>query len=162
MLALFLQNFILITKKTPFNWLQLSTSWVLLGVQLAGQRGDDPLRYYLLAHSLNTKNLYLCVTCVFTMAYIWKPNCRGILIGYNGILKSFSKDTTDFVVCQLLLFERISIDVYAGKAGVLILAFFDLSCFLILYLDCFHMVMLIGVLMHWSALPSTLSSWFSR
>ena len=62
-------------------------------------------------------------------------------------LKSFSKNTTDFVVCQLLLFERISIDAYAGKAGVLILAFFDLSCFLILYLDCFHMVMLIGALM---------------
>ena len=37
-------------------------------------------------------------------------------------LKSFLKDTTDFVVCQLLLFERISIDVYAGKAGMLILA----------------------------------------
>ena len=162
MLALFLQNFILITKKTPLNWLQLSTSWVLLGVQLAGQRGDDSLRYYLLAHSLNTKNLYLCVTCVFTTAYIWKPNCWGILIGYKGVLKSFSKDTTDFVVCRLLLFERISIDVYTGKAGMLILAFFDLSCFLILYLDCFHMVMLIDVLMRWSALPSTLSSWFSR
>ena len=44
-------------------------------------------------------------------------------------LKSFSKNTTDFVVCQLLLFERISIDAYAGKAGVLFLAFFDLSCF---------------------------------
>ena len=67
---------------------------------------------------------------------------------YNGILKSFSKDTTDFVVCRLLLFKHISIDAYVGKAGVLILAFFDLSCFLILYLDCFHMVMLIGVLMH--------------
>ena len=79
------------------------------------------------------------------MAYIWKPNCRGILIGYNGILKSFSKDTTDFVVCQVLLFQCISIDVYAGKAGVLILAFFDLSCFLILYLDYFHMTMLLGV-----------------
>ena len=76
-----------------------------------------------------------------------KSNCRGILIGYNGILKSFSKDTTYFVACQLLLFERISFDAYAGKAGVLILAFFDLSCFLVLYLDCFHMVMLIGVLM---------------
>ena len=162
MLALFLQNFILVTKKSPFNWLQLSTSWVLLGVQLAGQHGDDSLRYYLLAHSLNTKNLYLRVTCVFTTAYIWKPNCRGILIGYNGILKPFSKDTTDFVVCRLLLLERISIDAYAGKAGVLILAFFDLSCFLILYLDCFHMVMLIGALMRWSALPSTLSSWFSK
>ena len=156
MLALFLQNFILITKKTPFNWLQLSTSWVLLGVQLAGQRGDDSLPIYLLAHSLNTKNLYLRVTCVFTTAYIWKLNCRGILIGYNGILKSFLKDTTDFVVCRLLLFEHISIDVYVGKAGVLILAFFDLSCFLILYLGCFHMVKLIGILMHWSALPSIL------
>ena len=62
-------------------------------------------------------------------------------------LKSFSKDTTDFVVCRLLLFERISFDAYAGKAGVLNLAFFDLSCFLILYLDCFHMVMSIGMLM---------------
>ena len=62
-------------------------------------------------------------------------------------LKSFLKDTTDFVVCRLLLFRRISIDAYAGKAGMLILAFFDLLCFLILYLDYFHMVMLIGVLM---------------
>ena len=62
-------------------------------------------------------------------------------------LKPFSKNTTDFVVCRLLLFEHISIDAYTGKAGVLILAFFDLSCFLILYLVCFHMVMLIGVLM---------------
>ena len=156
MLALSLQNFILIMKKTPFNWL------VLLGVQLAGQCGDDSLRYYLLVHSLDTKNLYLCITCVFTTAYIWKLNYRGILIGYNGILKSFLKETTDFVVCRLLLFERISIDAYTGKAGVLILAFFDLLCFLILYLDCFHMVMLIGVLMRWSALPSTLGSWFSR
>ena len=68
-------------------------------------------------------------------------------MGYNGILKSFLKDTTDFVVCRLLLFERISIDAYTGKAGVLILAFFDLSCFLILYLGDFHMVMLIGMLM---------------
>ena len=85
-LALFLQNFILITKKTPFNWLQLSTSWVLLGVQLAGQCGGNSLHYYLLAHSLSTKNLYLCVTCVFTMAYIWKQNSWGILLGYNGIL----------------------------------------------------------------------------
>ena len=48
---------------------------------------------------------------------------------------------------QVLLFEHISIDVYVGKAGMLILALFDLLCFLILYLDCFHMVMLIGVLM---------------
>ena len=62
-------------------------------------------------------------------------------------LKSFLKDTTDFVVCRLL-FERISIDAYAGRAGMLILAFFDLSCFLILYLGYFHMVMLIGMLMH--------------
>ena len=46
-----------------------------------------------------------------------------------------------------LVAERITFDAYAGKAGVLILAFFDLSCFLILYLDCFHMVMLIGMLM---------------
>ena len=149
-------------KKTPFNWLQLSTSWVLLGVQLAGQRGDDSFLYYLLAYSLNTKNPYLRVTYVFTMAYIWKPNSRGILLGYNGILKSFSRDTTDFVVCQLLLFECISIDVYTGKAGVLILAFFDLSCFLIVYLGCFHMVMLIGMLMCWSTLPSAFSSWFLR
>ena len=162
MLALFLQNFTLIKKKTPFNWLQLSTSWVLLGVQLAGRHGDNSLCYYLLAHSLNTKNPYLCVTCVFTMAYIWKPNCQSILRGYNGILKSFSRDTTEFVVCWLLYFERISIDAYAGMASVLNLAFFDLLCSLILYLDCFHMVMLIGVLMHWSALPSTLSSWVSR
>ena len=66
----------------------------------------------------------------------------------NGILQSFLKDTTDFVVCRLLLFECTSIDAYVGKAGVLILAFFDLLCFLILYLDCFHMVMLIGLLMH--------------
>ena len=88
-LALFLQNLILIMKKTPFNWLQLSTSRVLLRVQLAGQCRDDSLRYYLLAHSLNTKNLYLHVTCVFTMAYIWKPNCRGILMWYNGIFKVF-------------------------------------------------------------------------
>ena len=158
MLALFLLNFILIMKKTPFNWLQLSTSWVLLRVQLACQHRDDSLHYYLLVHSLNTKNPYLCVICLFTTAYIWKLNSWGTLLGYNGILKSFSRDTTDFVVCQLLLFECISIDVYVGKAGVLILAFFDLSCFLILY----HMVMLIGMLMHWSVLPSTLSSWFSR
>ena len=54
------------------------------------------------------------------------------------------------MVCQLSLFQHIGIDVYAGKVSVLILAFFDLSCFLILYLDCFHMVMLIGVLMHYS------------
>ena len=107
-------------KKTPFNWLQLSTSWVLLTVQLAGQHRDDSLHYYLLVHSLNTKNPYLCVTCLFTTAYIWKPNSWGTLLGYNGILKSFSRDTTDFVVCQLLLFECISIDVYVGKAGVLI------------------------------------------
>ena len=99
---------------------------------------------------------------VLSMAYIWKPNSWGILLGYNGILKSFSRDTTDFVVYQLLLFECISIDAYVGKAGVLILAFFDLSCFLILYLDCFHMEMLIGVLMSWSALPSAFSLWFSR
>ena len=124
--------------------------------------GTIPLRYYLLVHSLNTKNLYLRITCVFTMAYIWKPNCWGILIGYNGILQSFLKDTTDFVVCQLLLFKHISIDAYVGKASVLILAFLDLSCFLILYLDYFHMAMLIGMQMHWSMLPSTLSSWFLR
>ena len=91
MLALFFQNFISITKKTPFNWLQLSTFWVLLGVQLAGQHRDDSLRYYLLVHSLNTKNSYLCVTCVFTTAYIWKLNSQGILIGYNGIFIVFLK-----------------------------------------------------------------------
>ena len=62
-------------------------------------------------------------------------------------LKSFLKDTTDFVVCWLLLFEHISIDAYVGKAGMPILAFFDLSCFLILNLGDFHIVMLIGVLM---------------
>ena len=50
---------------------------------------------------------------------------------------------------QLLLFKHISIDAYMGKAGVLILSFFDISCFLILYLrlkkeptifliSCFH------------------------
>ena len=70
MLALSLLNFILIIKKTPFNWLQLSTSWVLLRVQLAGQCRDDSLCYYLVVHSLNTKNPYLHVTYVFTMAYI--------------------------------------------------------------------------------------------
>ena len=59
------------------------------------------------------------------------------------------KEPNGFLIScfHALVAERISFDAYAGKAGVLILAFFDLSCFLILYLDCFHMVMLIGVLM---------------
>ena len=53
------------------------------------------------------------------------------------VFYSLSQGALDFVVSQLLLFECINIDVYTGKAGVLILALFDFSCFLILYLRLF-------------------------
>ena len=60
-----------------------------------------------------------------------------MLLRYNDILWSFSGETPDFVVSWLLLFEWITFDAQVGKASVLILAFFDLSVFLVLYLGLF-------------------------
>ena len=62
------------TKKTLFINYNCPPPQMLLGVQLAGQRGDDSLHFYLLVHSLNTIILHF---------YIYHV----LIYGYPGIYK---------------------------------------------------------------------------
>jgi len=121
----------------------------LLRVQLAGSMWDDFLCIDLIVHSLNTQNPYLCLLHVFIYGKCSITECLRYLV--------FLEEHYRF--CSVLE-EHISIDVYTVIASIAIFSslwslvfFFSMASVTILIHD---IIVMIGLLMRWSALPSTI------